>query len=319
MKSLSSINSAEEFLPMMLADIELTCMDLAVDVTTLFADLAPAGFMDSCSDALFPFIVDRGFDANAVLRNKYVPFSSYGTVFKEVMFPRAQALLLKLMEVTDPFPCTLYLLSRLEVKKPKISLEAIRLGVLGSGAELFPVYEILASLGAILNSSDISSRKEAMSLLVEIEKWVGKATTKVMERLRTEQEISFERLKAEHSKGSGAPTPTLTLRRGIGREPPPGLSDGGGMDEGNKPLMHIPYSRYWCGPLRRRDGFPAKSVFDVGKSITSSIRDSEFESCESEMDLEINNAVAENCLARNLLNFQTRVHEGKLAKFFFKT
>lgn len=59
-----------EFLPKMLADINATCLDLAVEVITLFADLAPTGFMNSHSDFLFPNIVDKCFGTKATLITK---------------------------------------------------------------------------------------------------------------------------------------------------------------------------------------------------------------------------------------------------------
>lgn len=149
------------------------------------------------------------------------------------MSRRAQGLLLKLMEVTDPTSCTLYLISRLGDKKPKVpssSLEVIRMGIVAFGAKPFPVKEILASLGAVFNSVNAPARDEAMSLLVELHKWVGKATLKVMEELRPAQKETFEQLIAENAKLNIAPAPTQTLRRDKGKESIPGAPSGGSKE-----------------------------------------------------------------------------------------
>jgi hypothetical protein len=118
------------------------------------------------------------------------------------------------MEADNPTTVTNYLLSRLGDKKPKVSpasLEVIRSGIVSFGAKAFPVKEILAALGPVFNGVNAEGRDQAMSLLVELHKWVGKATLKILEVLRPAQKETFEQLILEQV-GQKAPMPTLWLR-----------------------------------------------------------------------------------------------------------
>ena len=87
------------------------------------------------------------------------------------------------------------------------------------------------------------------------------------------------------------------------------------MEERGAPVVHIPCSQYWCGPLRKRlDGTTPGLFHDEKRSVTSSTMESEVGEEGEEMDFAFNNAVAEDYLAQNLSKFQTRVDEGKIGR-----
>lgn len=124
-------------------------------------------------------------------------------------------LLLKLIEVDQPTSCVLYLLTRLGDKKPKVPtgcLDLIREAISSFGIKSFPVKDILNALGPAFSSSNAEARDMAMALLVELYKWVGKATQKVVDSLRTAQQETFNSLTAALA-GQKAPEPTKRLRK----------------------------------------------------------------------------------------------------------
>ena len=134
-------------------------------------------------------------------------------------------LLLKLIEVDQPTGCVLYLLTRLGDKKPKVPigcLDVIREAISSYGVKSFPVKDVLNALGPAFNSGNAEARDMAMSLLVELYKWVGKATQKVVDSLRTAQQESFNTLIASIA-GQKPPEPTKRLRKD-GPPPPPKAS-----------------------------------------------------------------------------------------------
>jgi cytoskeleton-associated protein 5 len=184
-------------LPKMLSDINAACQDVAIDTVSAFADAAPPGLMHKASDSLFAPIVDKTF----------------GT--KPALMVKGQGLLLKLMEVDDATAAVVYLLSRLGDKKPKIvlgCLEVITQALTAYGAKSVPVKEILSALGAVFNSSNAESRDQAMSLAVELQRWVGKASQKVVESMRPAQKEVFEEA-VKANAGQKPPQPTSYLRK----------------------------------------------------------------------------------------------------------
>jgi hypothetical protein len=138
------------------------------------------------------------------------------------------------MEVDEAAPVATVLLSKLNDKKPKIPptcLEVLREGVAAFGARAFPIKELLAALGPVLDGSNGSAREVAMLLLVDLCRWIGKPPLhSLLEKLRSAQTSDFDRLFAE-KEGEGKPTPSLWLRKD---RPAPGSEPvaGGGAKAG---------------------------------------------------------------------------------------
>ena len=89
---------------------------------------------------------------------------------------KGKALLLKIMEISDPIQCVSYLLTRLADKKPKIPplcLEIVKDALVMFGVKGFPVKEVIKALPTIFNSNNNLLRDAAMDLMVEIHKWIG--------------------------------------------------------------------------------------------------------------------------------------------------
>jgi cytoskeleton-associated protein 5 len=129
------------------------------------------------------------------------------------------------MEVDDPSICSGILISKLSDKKPKVPptcLELLKEGIVSFGARCFPIKDILGSMGPVLNGSNGAAREAAMSLMVELQRWIGKAPfNSLLESLRPAQKTDFERLcgEADAASGGSTPVPSLYLRK---NRPAPG-------------------------------------------------------------------------------------------------
>ena len=60
-----------DYLPKMLVDTNAACMEAAIDVVFQYAEYAPPGFISRYTDAWFPAIVDKTFNAKATLCQRY--------------------------------------------------------------------------------------------------------------------------------------------------------------------------------------------------------------------------------------------------------
>lgn len=130
------------------------------------------------------------------------------------------------MEVDDPSISTQQLLQKLNHKKPKIPptcLDVIREGMIAFGGKTFPVREVIASLGAVLNGTNGAARESALSLMLEMTRWIGKAPfNSLLETVRSAQKTEFERMCTEREssdQASSVPIPTVWLRK---ERPAPG-------------------------------------------------------------------------------------------------
>jgi len=111
-------------------------------------------------------------------------------------------------------------------------------GIALFGARAFPIKEMVAAMGPVLEGSNGPAREIAMALLVDLAKWIGKAPlNSLLESVRSAQKSDFERLFAERDAAdSSKPVPSLWLRKD---RPAPGsaeeaaLNGGGGAGGGS--------------------------------------------------------------------------------------
>lgn len=69
------------------------------------------------------------------------------------------------------------------------------------GAHPFPVKEIIGALGVVLNGTNGPAREHAMNLMLEMNKWIGKAPfASLLENIRSAQKTEFEKLVAEQEE-----------------------------------------------------------------------------------------------------------------------
>lgn len=187
------------WLPKMTADLNTGALDIGIDVALLFVDAAPDGMCQPYHDKLFGNVIDKTFSGRASTAAK------------------GKALLLKLIEIEDGTACTQYLLTRLGDKKPKIPatcLDVIREGMELFGVRAFPVKEILKALPSAFNSTIGATRDAAMSLLVELYRWIGQAPLQALvDGLRTAQKSDYEKIIAEKAESFGPLLPKLYLRK----------------------------------------------------------------------------------------------------------
>jgi cytoskeleton-associated protein 5 len=182
-------------------------LDAGVDFAVIFADKCPVKVLLPYYDTLFQNVVDKAFAG------------------KSSTFLKGKALLMKLMEIDEPAACTLFLLSRLQDKKPKIPptcLELIREGIIAFGAKVFPIKDIITSLTPSFNSSNNQCREQAFLLLVELVRWIGKSPfLSIIDNLRPAQKTEVEKLFSEN-ESSSRPVPTIYLRK---LRPAPGAEE----------------------------------------------------------------------------------------------
>jgi hypothetical protein len=190
----------------MITDANPNALDLGLDVSILFIELCENSwsFCDS-QEKILSSIVDKTFGA------------------RQSTLQRGKALILKIIETTDPNQMTTFLLSKLNDKKPKVPgmcLDLLTEGLILFGAYNYPIKEMLKAIPAVFNSSNSSARESAMSLIVEIHRWIGLAPlSSLLEGLRPAQKTDFEKLiaaKAEEATAagtSGAPVPSLGLKK----------------------------------------------------------------------------------------------------------
>lgn len=200
MTSDSNAGKASSLLVIFASNItnDLGALDAGVDFAVIFADKCPSKIILPYYDALFQNVVDKAFAG------------------KTSTFLKGKALLMKLMEIDEPTSCTLFLLSRLQDKKPKIPpacLEIIREAIVAFGAKAFPIKDIISSFNSSFNSSNNQCREQAFLLLAELVRWIGKSPfLTIIENLRPAQKTELEKLFSE-SESSSRPVPTVYLRK----------------------------------------------------------------------------------------------------------
>jgi hypothetical protein len=186
----------------MTADAHAGALDAGLDAAIQFYDSAPTTSTLSFADKVFGNVVEKAFGARASTQLK------------------GKSLLFKIMEVDTPSSCTLFLLSKLADKKPKIPpmcLETIREAILLFGARSFPIKELIKAFPPVLNGSSGPAREGCMSLMVELHRWIGAPPfVSLLESLRSAQKTEFETLVAEKAAQPGAetpPVPSLYIRK----------------------------------------------------------------------------------------------------------
>ena len=147
-------------------------------------------------------------------------------------------LLLKMIEIDEPGPCTAFLLSKLADKKPKIPptcLEVLREAVIAFGAKPFPIRDLITSLGPVLNGTNSLARDGAMALMLELSKWIGTSPFhSLLDSIRAVQKSEFETKVAERTaEGPITLCPTIWLRR---ERPAPGSAAAAGVVKGASAL-----------------------------------------------------------------------------------
>jgi hypothetical protein len=69
------------------------------------------------------------------------------------------------------------------------------------GAHPFPVKEIIGALGVVLNGTNGPAREQTMTLMLEMNKWIGKAPfASLLDNIRSAQKTEFEKLVAEQEE-----------------------------------------------------------------------------------------------------------------------
>ncbi|CAM9401832.1 unnamed protein product, partial [Discosporangium mesarthrocarpum] len=187
------------FLQKMLQDTNASCVDGALDVLRVYADVCVEAAEHT--PTLAPIVVAKGFSGRP------------GTV------TRAEAALLKLMEVDVPDSVVEALLGGLGEKKPKIPpacvatiLKALEM----FGARAMPLKDIKAALPDILSHKVIPTRQQGVILAAELIGWCGEQfLAAVMSDLRPAQKAEVDNLvEASKKEGKGVNRkPTVYLRK----------------------------------------------------------------------------------------------------------
>ncbi|CAM9903323.1 unnamed protein product [Scytosiphon promiscuus] len=184
------------FLKGMVQDSNASCLDVALDVLLAFADRYVNASEHSLE--LAPGVVAKGLSGRP------------GTI------ARAEAALLKLMEVDTPAVVTATLLEGLSDKKPKVPPACV--GILVKAMQLFgaramPLQEITVSLPGMLSHKVVAVRQQGLGLAAEIISWCGEPIlASVTSELRSAQKTELDVLVKEKPTGSPR-VPTLYLRK----------------------------------------------------------------------------------------------------------
>ncbi len=217
------------WIPKMTADSNAGAMDAGLETALVFVDMCPmVNVVRQIADSVCSNVVDKAFGTRANTLNK------------------GKVLIMKLMEVDDPTICAGILLSKLADKKPKVPptcLELLKEGMIAFGARTFPIKDIIAAMGPVLNSSNGPAREAAMALIVELQRWIGKAPfTALVEGMRTAQKTEFEKLCSDiEAQGLGAPVPSLYLRKS--RPAPGAVSELTGKQGAKSVVAAVPDGR----------------------------------------------------------------------------
>ena len=194
----------------MTGDSNAGALDAALDVATVYVDLAPPSSshvrQHAVSDKVFGNVIDKAFSAG-----------------KSSTVAKGKALLLKIIEVAGADKecskeCCAYLLAKLADKKPKVPptcLEVLREAVAAFGARALPVKDLVAALGPVFNGSNGPAREQAMALALELARWIGKAPLHaLLDSVRSAQKTEFEKAYSEReAEGATPPVPTVWLRK----------------------------------------------------------------------------------------------------------
>ena len=179
--------------------------------------MAPSGRCSTYADKLCANVIEKTFGQRAITQNK------------------GKSLLMKLAEVDDCSVIAPLLLSKLNDKKPKIPpvcLETLRDMAVAFGGRALPVKEIISSLKPVLDGTNGPAREEALKLMVELTRWIGKGPfAALLENFRSAQKSEFDKMCGEQ-EAAGASTPvvpTVWLRKD---RPAPGSET---QDMGVKP------------------------------------------------------------------------------------
>ncbi|CAN0487796.1 unnamed protein product [Ectocarpus sp. 12 AP-2014] len=180
----------------MVQDSNASCLDAALDALLAFAD----GYVKAYEHApeLAPGIVAKGLSGRP------------GTV------SRAEAVLLKFMEVDTPDVVAAVLLEGLSDKKPKVPPACV--GILANAIQLFgaramPLKDLKAALPGMLSHKVVAVRQQGLALAAEIISWCGEPMlASVTSELRSAQKTDLDGLVKEKATGSPR-VPTLYLRK----------------------------------------------------------------------------------------------------------
>lgn len=108
------------------------------------------------------------------------------------------------------------LLSQLSNKKPKIPPVCVQLlidAITAFGGRAMPMKQLIGQLPAMFQSTNSGVRDHAMTLAVEIARWVGMAPLQsTIDSLRSAQQTQFQSLVADIEAGK-PPLPTVGLRK----------------------------------------------------------------------------------------------------------
>jgi hypothetical protein len=187
----------------MVSDTNASALDAGLAVAIQFVELLPesgvASFTARHGEKLATCVAEKALSGRTTVQAK------------------GKALLLKLMEIDEPSACTAVLLGKLSDKKPKIPpmcLEIIKEGIGLFGAKAFPIRDIIAKMGDVMNKGTSDTRAAAMTLMLEITKWIGTAPfAAVLDSIKPVQKAEFETFCAARDPEEAKPRPSLYLRK----------------------------------------------------------------------------------------------------------
>lgn len=190
-------------LPKIVSDVNASALDAGLAVAIQFVDQYPeaevSSFTRQHAEKIATCVVDKALSGRTTVQSK------------------GKELLLKLMEVDDPSLCTNVLLGKLFEKKPKIPplcLEVLKEGIVLYGVKAFPVRDVIAKMGEVMNKGTGDSKTAAMALMLEITRWIGTAPfAAVLDSIKPVQKAEFESLVAAREPEEGKPKPSLYLRK----------------------------------------------------------------------------------------------------------
>lgn len=192
-------NEYDQYLSKITADSNAGALDAGLDTALLFVEMAPLSIIRRIAHSVCTNVVDKALSAT-----------------KASTVTKGKALIVKLIEVDDPSTCTPILLTKLSDKKPKIPpgcLEILKESLAAFGARPFPIKEIIPTVGAVLGGANGTARELAMTLLVDLCRWIGKPPfNALLESIKPVQKQEFEKLLAD-KESEPAPTPTIWLRK----------------------------------------------------------------------------------------------------------
>lgn len=189
----------DDFAPIMgqiASDSHANAFDTGLGAILEFADRAPHA--KRITGDVAAKIIDKAFGARPATVEK------------------GKAVLLKLIEIDTADAVCEVVLSQLSNKKPKVPPVCVELlidALTAFGGRAMPVKQLIAQLPSMFESSNAGVRDKAMSLAVELARWVGTAPLQsTLDSLRSAQQTQFQSLIADIEVGK-PPLPTVGLRK----------------------------------------------------------------------------------------------------------